>query len=458
MKKSYLSKYLIFIDLEDSILLFNGFSGNMDVVSTEFGVKLKSIPAGGEVRFLSPGEIEFMKKRGHVTDLSQENERSAFKKLVVSIYKDVSREAAKGGFLSLLMSYGCNLTCPYCYQTGVRAKKGEGRMSEEFLDLLLGKHFNALFPGLNPKDISISLYGGEPFLGTNVPLIRKVVGFAEKYNTTISAISNSTDIAGVKDFLGQIPGKISNVQVTLDTSIKGQAGARSKGRQFEDIIENIHFMLDKKVSVSIRMHVIGDNYQELNNVVDYLIEQEIAPHPFCYVYLAPIREHLDPGVKDQHMDIRSDIFRDIGAKLRHPLNFETDHMKSLLAMQERRLTRTSFCMLGQPNSYIVDPYGDLYGCLEEAGNEDVRIGHVGNDAVFFSDMKGTYSKRNLCNIDKCLDCPFALLCGGGCAHHARRLKGSVLEPDCYDLKESLSEAIRYIYVENKKSRKTRFDA
>jgi len=115
-------------------------------------------------------------------------------------------------------------------------------------------------------------------------------------------------------------------------------------------------------------------------------------------------------------------------------------------------------MLGEPNSYIVDPYGDLYGCLEEAGNEDVRIGHINSNSVLFSDMKDLYGKRNLCNIDRCLDCPFALLCGGGCAYHARRLRNSVLEPDCYDLQASLSEAVKYVYIENKKNHRIRSGA
>jgi uncharacterized protein len=458
MRKSYLSKYLIFIELQDSTLLFNGFSGNMDLVRTEFAVKLKNLHVDSDAGFLSTSELEFMKKRGHITDLAPENERAAFKKLAMDVHSAGFKSARKTGFLSLLMSYGCNLTCPYCYQAGVRAKRGPARMSEELLESLLGKHYDALFPGVEPKDLTISLYGGEPFLRTNVPLIKRVIRFAEKSNIRISAISNSTDIVGVRDFLGPLPGNITAVQVTLDTSIKGQDGARSKGRQFEEIIDNIHFMLDKKVNVSIRMHVNEDNYQELSSVVDYLVDQEIATHPFCYAYLAPIREHTDPGVKDQHLNIKSDIFREIGEKLGHPLNLEVENLQTLLASRERRLTKTAFCMLGQSNAYVADPFGDLYGCLEEAGDEDVRIGHVDSDKVSFLGMNEIYLKRNICNLDKCLDCPFALLCGGGCPYHAKRLNGSVLEPDCYDIKESLIEAIKYAYTNGTKAREIRFPA
>ena len=203
------------------------------------------------------------------------------------------------------------------------------------------------------------------------------------------------------------------------------------------------------------MHVNGDNYQELSRVVDYLIEQEIVTHPFCYAYLAPIREHSDPAVKDQYIDIKRDLFREIGVKLGHPLNLEVQKMQSMLTMKERRFATTTFCMLGKPNVYVADPFGDLYGCVEEAGYEAVRIGHVDSERISFFEINDAYHKRNLCNLDKCLDCPFALLCGGGCAYHARRLKGSVFEPDCYNIKESLSEAIRYVYTQNSKSLKSR---
>lgn len=456
MKKSYLTKYLIFADLEDSVIIFNGSTGNVDVVSADFASKLKKTGPSGEIDYLSPGELAFMEKRGHVTGLRPVEERAAFRKLVEETHKSNCSGRAKSGYLSLLMSYACNLACPYCYQTEARHRKGPARMSEELLDSILYKHYDALFPGVEPKKLAIALYGGEPFLRSNVPLIKKAAEFAGKYGVRMSAISNTTDISGVKDFLGPLPGMIGDVQVTLDTSKEGRGLPRSKGGRFSTIIDNVHEMLDRKVRVTIRMHINGNNYDELNEVVDYLVEQEIIGHPMGFAYLAPIREHSDPAVKDQHLDITSPAAREISRKLGHPLHLSFDSVKALLSLQDGRLKRTAYCMLGRPASHVIDPFADIYGCYEEAGQEEVRTGRIESGKVVFYPMRDVYGARVLHNIEKCLDCPFALLCGGGCPYHGRRLHGSVLEPDCYDLKDSITESLKFVYLENKKSQQARF--
>lgn len=456
MKKYYLTKYLIFADLEGSVILFNGFSGNMDVVSPEFAAKLRTTGPGGEISYLSPSELSFMEKRGHITVLPPAQEREAFRKLALEAHRKACSGSVKRGYLSLLMSYGCNLSCPYCYQTEARNRKGHARMSEEFLESVFSRHYEALFPGVAPKDLTIALYGGEPFLRANVPLIRCAARFSEKHGIRMSAISNTTDIGGVKEFLGPLPGMISNVQVTLDTSKEGRELPRSKGGRFPGIIENIHTMLDKKVQVTVRMHVSGDNYDELNEVVDYLIEQEVIGHPLGYAYLAPIREHSDPKVKDQCLDITGPAAREISRKLGHPLHLSAESVRALMSIRDGRLTKTTYCMLSRPAAHVIDPFHDIYGCYEEAGREDVRTGHIEEDKVVFFPMRATYDSRIVNNMEKCMDCPFALLCGGGCPYHGRRLHGSVLEPDCFDLKESLTESLKFVYLENKRSQQARF--
>jgi uncharacterized protein len=323
-------------------------------------------------------------------------------------------------------------------------------MSEDLLEAVLTTHYNALFPGVSPANLSIALYGGEPFMRHNRPLIKRAAAFAGLHGTKLSAVSNATDIEAVKDLLGPLPGMISDVQVTLDTSREGRALPRSKGGRSGTIIDNVHLMLDRKVRVSIRMHINGNNYDELNDVVDYLVDQEIVGHPRGFAYLAPIREHNDPSVKDQYLDITSQAAKEISRKLGHPLHLNYKSVKRLLAMQKWRMKKTHYCMLSRHTNHVVDPFCDIYGCYEEAGREELRTGHITPDKVEFFPMRETYNRRYIQNMDKCLDCPFALLCGGGCPYHGRRLKGSVMEPDCFDLKNSIVESIRHIYLESKR--------
>ncbi len=450
MKRFYLSKYLIFSDMEDSVLLFNGFSGNMDVISDAFATKLQNTGLGGEIDYLTSGELLFMIRRGHVTELDSNAQRGAFQKLVLDVHKK-NCAGPKSGYLSLLMSYDCNLSCPYCYQADVRRRNAPVRMTEELLDLIFYKHYDSLFPGVDPKTLMIEFYGGEPFLPSNGVLIRRTVDFARKYGIRLSAISNATDITVVKDFLGPLPGMINSVQVTLDTTKAGREMPRSTGGWLPEIIDSVHSMLDKKVKTTIRMHVNGDNYSELNDAVDYLVEQEIVGHPMCDLYLAPIRKHRGGSVPDQYLDTTNPIAKEISRKLGHSLHVSAEGIRTMLSFRNGRLSRTMHCMLSSPTMHVVDPFGDIYGCYEEAGWEDVKTGHISNAGVAFSLMRGIYNTRILNNMDKCLDCPFALLCAGGCAYHARRREGTIMAPDCYNIKESIMESLKYVYSSNKRS-------
>ena len=119
--------------------------------------------------------------------------------------------------------------------------------------------------------------------------------------------------------------------------------------------------------------------------------------------------------------------------------------------QKRQCKKTVYCMQNAPHTYVIDPYGSIYTCLEEAGREDCRIGHIGCEGVVFFKLKDTYLSRNLCKLDKCLDCPFGLVCGGGCGVRSKKINGSIFVPDCHDYKASIAETIRFSYLENKKS-------
>lgn len=455
MSKPYISRYLSLIDLEDSVLMFNGFSGSMDVVRRDFAEKLRGVMKGGDLDFVSESELAFLKKRGHVTGLLPEEERAEFKKKVAAQHK-VNTEAAEGSaVLMLLFGYDCNLSCEYCYQKDLKPRKWGPKISEELLDLVFRKHFSALFPGVKPHNLEITLYGGEPFQPANVPLIRKTMEFAAENGIRTSAISNCSSIECVEDFLGPLPGNINNVQVTLDAGgYKGSALQRSAGLKFEKIISNIHMMLDKKVSVSIRMHVVGDNYAQLRDTVDYLIAQDIVGHPRCFPHLAPVRDYdaKDPAKMIQHVDVTNPVAREISLKFGYPLNTQVWDIQSMLSARNRQFSRTYHCMHNRPNAFILDPSGELYGCTVEAGREQYLLGTVTGDGVKFNDTLKRHLRRNVGSIEKCLDCPFALLCGGGCAYNARQLYEDIFAPDCADHLEKFAEAIRFAYMQNQKGK------
>lgn len=71
----------------------------------------------------------------------------------------------------------------------------------------------------------------------------------------------------------------------------------------------------------------------------------------------------------------------------------------------------------QYGSYIFDPNGDIYTCLETVGKEEHIIGHYIKGKIEWTDAKKHWFERNISNISHCKQCKYALLCGGGCPAH-----------------------------------------
>lgn len=454
MKKYYLSRYLAFIDLDRDVLMFSGFSGNMDVLDGKFALKLRSAAPGADPGFMKPGELSFFRERGYVTDLPPEAERAAFKKLILARHAVNVANAKKSAVLTLLLGYDCNLYCEYCYQKDLRPRKLGARFSKELLDLVLRRRFSDLFPGVKPGDLTLTLYGGEPLLPANLPIIREVLSYSAENGIKTSAISNGVSLEPFSGLLGPLPGQINNVQVTLDAGdYKGVSLQRAGGSKFDKIVSNIHLMLDRKAAVSIRMHVNGSNYAGLLDMVNYLASQDIVGHPKCHPYLFPVMDYTtsDPEKFYRPVDTANPLVREMSRKLGYPLNTKVSSMEALFSLLDHQFDHTIYCMHSRPNAFVVDPYGDLYGCLVEAGREEFRLGTVSRDGVSFTRLLDLNRSRNVGNIKECLDCPYALLCAGACAYAARALHGKVLAPNCLDNKDTIAEAIRFSYMKSRRN-------
>ncbi len=79
MTTYFVSQYLNVIDLETSTLLFNGANGVMDEVGNALGDKLRAPRTPVDLSDMSESEIRYLKKRGHITPLSQEEEVETLK-------------------------------------------------------------------------------------------------------------------------------------------------------------------------------------------------------------------------------------------------------------------------------------------------------------------------------------------------------------------------------------------
>ncbi len=445
----HISRYLNIVDLENSALLFNGVNGCLDEVPQKLAEILRS---GDPERLgaLGSGEIDLLTKRGHLTSLSPAEELERFKEFSAVLHKRQERAIRTGGIM-LLMSYNCNLACKYCYQQEHRPHKSRAVMTPELVENIFEKNLSAIIPGAKRKDFSVSFYGGEPFLPANEATIRKALSYTKKYGMKSSAITNATMVDKMADIFGEGPGFVNRVQISLDgcRELHDQSRIPATGEAtYDKIVANISMLLKRKTRVSVRLNLDRRTMATIPQLVKDLKERGILGNRYASIYASPLHDNLAAVDATNFLDLAelsSQVF-DLGIDLEHPVSLRANEMSYLFSLEKGLgLTHTCFCMQTMQRTLVVDPFGDLYACFEEAGYPQFRVGHISEAGVEFFLLHDTYKTRHIANMDECLKCPVALACGGQCGVRCRAKTGDLFKPYCQDIKRVILDGLKLAY-------------
>lgn len=449
------SRFLNIIDLDDqqTSLLFNGVNGCIDEVPTVLAALLFS---GGEeeIHSLSSENLAFLAQRGHLTTLGRDEELERFREFVGAMHQKRCAETSAGGLL-LLLSYQCNLDCSYCYQQKHRPRKSSAIMTPEMVDAIFEKHLTYLLPGIEKKQLFF--YGGEPFLPANIPSIRRALEHTRRLGISARAISNATLLDAMPDIFGPEPGHVGWVQVSIDgwRNLHDRSRIPVNGEAtFDRIIRNIQLLLEKDVKVALRLNLDKKKVETIPVLLEHLKEKGIAGHDNVNMYAAPLHDNLCEVDATDFIDIEGlaeKVFA-FGIDLEHPISLRANDLRYLFSLQNGTgLVRTSFCMQTMQNTLVIDPFGDLYACFEEAGYTDMRVGTIGDNGVGFFPLSEEYKRRHIENMPECLACSIALTCGGQCGVMSRAKTGDLFKPYCGDMKKTVLKGLKLAYTRYKSS-------
>ena len=455
MIKHYISRYLNIVDLGGSALLFNGVNGCLDEISGKLIDILKSGDSE-KLADLSQENINLLARRGHITLLSPDLELERFKEFSAALHQKCSKEDKHCGIM-LLMSYGCNLACKYCYQQEHRPHKSQALMTPAQVESIFEKHLQEIIPGVDYKNFDISFYGGEPFLPANEAVIRKALGYAKKYAMTAIAISNATHVDSMVDIFGPGPGFVNRVQISLDGSRELHDASRipiSGEKTFDKITANIAMLLERKTKINIRLNLNKRTLASVPQLIKELKGKNILGHEYASIYASPLHDNIAEVDATDFLEVAelsAQVFN-LGMDLEHPVSLRANEMSYLFSLEKGvGLTHTCFCMQTRQRVLVLDPFGDLYACFEEAGYPEFRVGHVSEGGVKFFPLYEMYKTRHITNMDVCLKCSVALACGGQCGVKSRAKTGNLFKPHCEDMKRVLLEGIKFAYQKRKQN-------
>jgi uncharacterized protein len=221
---------------------------------------------------------------------------------------------------------------------------------------------------------------------------------------------------------------------------------------FERICEGIKLSLDQRCSVVVRTNVDRSNLESLVDLNSFYIQQGWDKLPNFHPYACITK---DWG--------KEDLFT--------PLDFLKASEEVFHRSQDRKLIVTSlgmdkcFSVLLEPGNipclrphycapnignYIFSPDGCIYTCWEEIGLEHGKIGKYSQTLEWNEELAQEWVSRYIANMPECLNCPYALICGGGCAKQARKLSGDILSAHCNQFKETFQRVAPSVYRDHLK--------
>lgn len=391
-----LSQYNVITKKENDYLLINTRTGYIVQLSGE-EEKLKfEKMENGEFIFDNPDDFTSqLLEMGFIV----ENLRTEFKTVKENF--DFYFLSDKYLRLTLIVTEGCNFRCKYCYED-------HGNVS--FDKHLYNSIYNIIKTGIMDdkyKNIEINFFGGEPMLQYN-----HIIMFLEKIN---KLIHNYPDVGlsctmVTNGYLLTLPRYerltslgIKNYQITIDGSEEDHNNYRPllNGEvTWDKITGNLKDICRSAIKSRIYLrsninHDISEDYiyflSHIQNSLGNNFILQISP-------IKKFNDNVGSCADDKNMDeIIFTIYaksKEMGIKnmIQHELDFGC-----------------MVCKMALPNSYVIDPYGNLSKCTVYYKDDITQVGKILKDGTFSFNDNLTIWDNNKIDV-RCKSCKIFPLC------------------------------------------------
>lgn len=441
------SSYTIPIKLEkekDLYVLIHGYTGAIDLISSEGLTAIKNV----ENENIPNYALQKTLNRGYVTNRSKEEEYDYIKKVASVLHKRDDKSYKRS--FTFIVSYDCNFRCPYCFEKSII--NNSNKQGYTITKSLVDKAFQCMSL-IEPQSLLhnnvIQLFGGEPLLQSNKEIVEYIVEKGSEKGFSFIATSNGYDLNYYQNLLKK--SLIKGVQITID----GTAKTHNKRRRhksgistFEKIVSNAKEALNNNAAIKIRINIDEENIDELPSLVDFFEESGFYQYKKFSVYAEFISGKYNFNPEDYHASgagvTRKTFFHVLDTLGPRKVEYDTRLNKiiSNSIITHSALQLSALHCTAQSSSFIFDPAGDIYSCLEAVGRKNDAIGSYKNGLAWTGE-KDKWFSRDISKQNKCSTCKYALLCGGGC--FAKALDGDVTQSPCDDFPMRLERAVNNVF-------------
>jgi uncharacterized protein len=246
---------------------------------------------------------------------------------------------------------------------------------------------------------------------------------------------------------------LTQIQISID----GPKSAHDKRRiyrgkesSYDKIMGNIVKALERQgAEIQIRVHLDPTNIHLFETILREFEQRGWTNHPSVVIYANTVYEKDSEGRAISNIsvgEIAARLDRLVGSYFNVFTSAPAVHVSRAIEPAfengDRFSLKSTYCSANTGN-YIFAPDGSIYACWESVGKPCSKIGTYNAELGLVLDQAATkkWFGRNVAEIPECLECEFALVCGGGCAQYAEYGKGSIYKPYCDDFQNAFRLAL-----------------
>lgn len=445
----YFTKRVLDFELDGSnVLLINTISSAMDIVDLQTYSLINEMKNSHYIA--DESLLSDLIQRGYVFE-SEEAEKSYIAK-----YAEIHAKALKNNFMRnyiICPTMGCNLRCVYCFE-GDDNHCNHKVMTIKQLDTIFNyikKDLSGVDKVSASKNISISLYGGEPLLPNNEEIVKATLTFAFDRNIEVRIITNGTTIPQYLALLKKYPNAV--IQITLDGDKNIHDKRRitaNKNGTFDSIVDSIDLLVKAGIKVNLRTNVDLKNLNSIPNLIQFIKEKKWVESGLVLPYVAPVFDYCD-GTNNsmEESKLYNEILKiepnygskeSVIKKVSSPcINFLQSFFDQTNKIKPWKI---NYCEATSGGNLVFSPDGKIATCLMLAGKGRNQIGEFDDSKVtVYQDKADEWTSRDIMHMEKCKDCKYGLICGGGCPVAALDINKDINCPVCSDIDETIKALI-----------------
>lgn len=384
-------KYILRVDYNGHLLLHNIVTGHLVVLSKEEKRLFESLPCA-----YSPLMNELVSRYFLVPNYYNEHQQVVNLRTVLRKLND-SKWKKEFTQFTILPTTACNANCYYCFEQGLKQVSMTDETVENVVEFIKNNCSKE-------RKLSIMWFGGEPTLGSNQ--IDLICNGLRKYNlkydsgiTTNGYLLEGKMIQRAKSLWNLKIVKIS-VDGTENTYNRIKAFKSAQLSPYSRVMRNIKELLEKDITVSLRMNFDISNYQEFFDLADECA-QSFSQYKHFHLHAHPVNgEFINQEGILQHGT--EEWFSE-----KYALLNEYARQKGLLRNNTYLpFMRFNGCIASDNNALVINPTGELARCPEEFEGKQI----VGTIKDGISDFSLFDSWTRFADYERCSSCSFFPYC------------------------------------------------